>query len=312
MRVLVLGGSYFVGRHIAMEFHDAGHDVVLLNRGTREMPLPVLKADRNDIVALRAALAGQRFDVVIDTSCYDSGQAFLAVQALAGRYGRWIFVSSPAVYDDDASRPLVESANAEGSGHWGDHGGSKARSEALLRELCGPKLTILRPGYVYGPYNSMARETYVWSRVLRGRPMFVPGNGSTQVSFVHAADLAAVVHGLAANDAGRGGIYNVAHPEPVSFLRWVQIASEAAGARARVVGVPASMRIPVRDFFPFRDQPLALDVSRLKAETGLEPILGLHEGLTSTYASYSRPALESMARESSVDLELSLALLGVA
>jgi 2'-hydroxyisoflavone reductase len=308
MRVLVLGGSYFVGRHIAMEFHAHGHDVVLLNRGTREMPLPGLKVDRNDMFALRAALEGQRFDVVVDTSCYDSGQAFLAVQALAGRYGRWVFVSTGAVYDDEEPRPLAETAPANGSDIWGDYGASKARAEALLRELCGQKLTIVRPGYVYGPYNSLARETFVWSRVLRGRPVFVPGDGSTEVSFVHAADLAALVRELAGRDVARGATYNIAHPEPVSFARWVEVVAEAAGVHARLIGVPSSLRVPARDFFPFRDQELSLDVSRLLTDTGLVPSTDLATGLASTYATYSRAALESMARESSVDLELMLAL----
>jgi 2'-hydroxyisoflavone reductase len=304
----VLGGSYFVGRHIAMEFHAHGHEVVLLNRGTREMPLPCLKVDRNDMFALRATLEGQRFDVVVDTSCYDSGQAFLAVQALAGRYGRWMFVSTAAVYDDQAPRPLVESAPAEGSEAWGDYGGSKARAEMLLRELCGAKLTIVRPGYVYGPYNSLARETFVWSRVLRGRPVFVPGDGRVQASFIHARDLAVIVRELSGRELARGASYNVAHPEAVSLRRWVELVAEAAGVRARVVGVPASLRVPARDFFPFREQELTLDVSRLRADTGLVADTSLRAGLASTYATYSRGALESMARESSVDLELSLAL----
>jgi nucleoside-diphosphate-sugar epimerase len=308
MRVLVLGGSYFVGRHIAVEFHAHGHDVVLLNRGTRDMPFPVIKADRNDAQGLRAALAGQRFDVVVDTSCYDSGQAFLAVQALAGRYGRWMFVSTAAVYHDAAPQPFREDALAEGSEAWGDYGGSKARAESLLREMCGHKLTIVRPGYVYGPYNSLARETFVWSRALRGRPVFVPGDGSTQASFVHAADLARVVRELSGRNEARGNTYNVAHPEPVSFTSWVHAVAGAAGVRARVVSVPAAMRVSVRDFFPFRDLALTLDVSRLSAETGLVASTTLVAGLAQTYATYSRPALESMARESSVDIELALAL----
>jgi 2'-hydroxyisoflavone reductase len=307
----VLGGSYFVGRHIAMEFHRHGHDVVLLNRGTRAMPLPGIRADRNDMHGLRAALAGERFDVVVDTCCYDAGQAFTAVQALAGRYGRWVFLSTGAVYDDGAPRPLLETARADGSVAWGDYGVSKARTEALLREMCGAKLTIVRPGYVYGPHNSLARETFVWSRVLRGRPVFVPGDGSTLASFVHAADLAHVVRELAQREVARGAIYNVAHPDPVSFRDWVHHVAAAAGVRARVVGVPASMRVAARDFFPFRDLELTLDVSHLQADLGLVALTALRAGLSTTFETYSRSALESMARESSVDLELSLAL-GVA
>lgn len=308
MRILVLGGSYFVGRHIALEFARKGADVVVLNRGTRPVNFPVLVADRNDVRGMREALRGQSFDVVVDTSCQDTGQAFAAMQALGGRYRRYVFISTPAVYDDGAPRPLVESAPAGGSKAWGDFGANKAKAELLLREMCSQKLTIVRPAYVYGPFNNLARETFIWSRVLRDKPVFVPGSGTTQVSFIHAHDLAAIVRVLALDDRARGATYNVAHPEPVTFERWVREVARAAGAEARVVHVPAgTLHLSARDYFPFRDQELTLDVEALANICEL-PKVDLAAGLAQTFEFHSRDALELVARESSVDLELSLAL----
>ncbi len=98
MKILILGGTYFIGRHIAGHLLQCGHDVMLLNRGTRISMLPTLCVDRNDPPAMRAALAGREYDVVIDTSCYDATQALIAEGALSGRYQRWMFLSSAAPY----------------------------------------------------------------------------------------------------------------------------------------------------------------------------------------------------------------------
>jgi nucleoside-diphosphate-sugar epimerase len=309
MKVLVLGGSYFVGRHIALELHARGHDVTLLNRGTRPMPLPTLIADRDDIEAVRTLLAPRRFDVVIDTSCRDGGQALTAAYALAGRYERYLLLSTPAVYDDEARRPLRERSFAEGARSWGEFGVHKARAENALAEMCGSRLTIVRPGYVYGAHNSLARETFVWSRVLRGRPVFVPADGTTRASFVYAPDLARIVLALASEPRAAGRTFNVAHPETLSFDEWVHAVAGAAGVEARIVHVPqGTLRFSARDYFPFRNQTLTLDVSDLAQSMGLAAETPHALGLAHTYEAYSRSSLEGMARESSVDLELSVLL----
>ena len=310
MNVLVLGGSYFVGRHIALCFRDRGHDVVLLNRGTRAMPVPTLLADRDDARGVQRALATQSFDLVVDVSARNASHVRSAVQALEGRFGRYVFVSTAAVYDDDTPRPLHERALAEGALSWGEYGINKAHAEAALRRSCGPRLTIVRPGYVYGPYNNFARETFIWSRVLRNRAVFVPGSGETRASFVYAPDLAEVVYALALSEEAAGRTFNVGHPEPLTFDAWVHEVARAAGQSARIVHVPpGTLGLSPRDYFPYRQCELVLDVSAL-AGLGLAPQTSVHEGLTRTFAAYSRSALESVARESSVDLELSLLLGG--
>jgi dTDP-glucose 4,6-dehydratase len=312
MRVLVLGGSYFVGRHIALSFRARGHEVTLLNRGTRAIALPGIVADRNDEQALHAALAGQSFDIVVDTSCYDSRQALSAVSALGGRFRRWIFVSTAAVYDDSAPRPLHESARASGSRIWGEYGIKKAAAEAALSLALGSKLVVVRPGYVYGPHNILARETFLWSRLLRRRALFVPGMGATPASFVYAQDLADMVCELAHINEAAGRTYNVAHPTVVTLEQWVHAAAQAAQVEARIVHVPAgTLSVTARDFFPLRDHDLSLAVHRLELETGLVARTSLQAGLAATFAGYSPESLRTVARESSVDLELSLAL-GVA
>ncbi len=309
MKILILGGTYFIGRHIAHHLVQCGHEVTLLNRGTRAATLPTLHVDRNDPPAMRAALAGKSFDVVIDTSCYDVTQALIAEGALTHRYKHWMFLSSAAVYGDHAPRPLSERSSIAASASFGSYATHKIEAERVLAELCGARLTILRPAYVYGPGNNLARETFIWARLLCNEDIYLPGDGATRVSFIHAHDLARAVHTLIDANPPRARTFNLAHPAPVSLRDWVLSLAKQADVVAQLHSVPMqTVGFDARQFFPFRDLDLSLDVSLLRSETGFEPMYDLEAGLADTFASYERDTLAMMLRSSSVELELGAAL----
>ncbi len=311
MKILILGGTYFIGRHLASHLVDGGHEVTLLNRGTRPGTLPTIEVDRNDPPAMRAALAGRCFDLVVDTSCYDATQALIAESALTGRYQRWMFLSSAAVYGDQALRPLVERSAQGGSDSFGSYAKRKVEAENVLTELCADRLTILRPAYVYGPGNNLARETFIWARLLCGEDIYLPGEGKTRVSFIHVHDLARAVQSLIETHRLTTRIFNIAHPDHVSLRDWVLSLAKQADVVARLHEVPMNeLGIDARQFFPFRDLDLRLDVSRMHDETGFTAQFDLATGLADTFASYERDGLAKMLRSSSVDLELDAALSG--
>lgn len=309
MKILLLGGTYFIGRHLARHLVSCGHDVTLLNRGTRASSHPTLVVDRNDPRTMRSILANLTFDAVIDTSCYDATQALIAEGALAGRYGQWMFLSSAAVYGDQAARPLHEGSATTGSLSFGSYGRRKLEAERVLTESCGARLTILRPAYVYGPGNNLARETFIWARLLCGEDIYLPGEGDTHVSFIHVQDLARAVHDLLLATPSGARAFNLAHHEKVSFRDWVLCLAKQAGVEARLHPVPTQeVRIDARQFFPFRDLELSLDVSHLQTEAGFYPMFDLDAGLADTYNSYEREGLARMLRSSSVEIELDAAL----
>src|SRR5689334_20271491 len=102
--VLVLGGSYFIGRRTVEHLRAAGHRLFVLNRGSKPLPgVTQLVADRSSVEAMTTVLAGRTFDAVIDFSGYTRGDAEVALTALGGRFDHWITISSSAVYTD-ASR----------------------------------------------------------------------------------------------------------------------------------------------------------------------------------------------------------------
>jgi nucleoside-diphosphate-sugar epimerase len=308
--ILILGGSYFIGRHVARELAGHGHQVTLLNRGTRNVDrLPVLQADRNDPAQMRQVLAGLRFDVVIDTSCYEPAQAVIAESALSGRYARWLFLSTAAVYADDAPRPLAPTSRLAGLSAFGDLGRKKLGAERLLLEACGPRATVIRPAYVYGPDNSLARETALWSRMLTGRPVFLPGDGATRATFSYVLDVAQAIRHIVEADVFAGQAYNIGHPEPVTLCRLVETLASAANLFACIHRVPeGTLGLDARQYFPYRALDLSLDVSDLARDVALPEPTSLLAGLSATYQHYGAEALKASQRSSSVELELSVAL----
>lgn len=260
--VLVLGGSGFIGRHLVPMLLAEGYQVSLLNRGSHRMPgTTQLLADRNDADSMRKALASTPcFDVVIDLSAYTSAQSRIARLFLSERTGHWIHLSTAAVYTKGTRECDPIGANPD----WGQYGADKAEIDADFLGQTG--VTILRPPYIYGPYNSNDRETFIWSRLLRGRPIVVPGDGNRQVQFIYAPDLArAFVQFARAVPPTETQIFNIAHPTLLSFNAWVQLLADIAGTPCDIVPELGQSGMNPRSYFPFRDAPCAVDTSAISA-----------------------------------------------
>jgi nucleoside-diphosphate-sugar epimerase len=284
-RVLVLGGTYFIGRAVVHALARE-HEVTVLNRGTRNPPagaVAQLRADRMDAGSVRRALASRGgVDAVVDVSGIAPAHIRSTAPVLRELgVERYVYVSSAAVYDGaTTSRPFPEDAPAPGEATWGDYARAKALCEQALHAHGFAELTVLRPPYVYGPFNTEPREQFLWARMLAGRPVLVPGDGTTPIQFCpvdHVADVVAA--------ACRGELapatYNVAESRSYTLTDYVDVLAAAAGVAVPEVRlVPGS--VPARDFFPFRDYELVVDTSRLEAATPLRP-RDLAVGLAATY-----------------------------
>src|SRR5688500_16453859 len=209
-RVLVIGGNLFIGRALVDQLLERGDEVVIMHRGSGTPygdRVGEIRCDRNDVPAVRAALAGRRFDVVYD-NVYDwqrgttADQIRAAAEATADGPGlrRYVFTSSIAAYppggeyDEDA--PLVPSDFPN------VYGAQKADSERALFELQRSKripVATLRPAFIYGPHNPFEREAFFWDRLLADRPVVVPDDGRRTMQWVHVRDVARAAI-LAAND----------------------------------------------------------------------------------------------------------------
>jgi 2'-hydroxyisoflavone reductase len=234
MRLLILGGTGFVGRHIAEHALARGYDVTLFNRGrTAPALLPdatLLRGDRaGDLRALRD---GGPWDAAIDVTGYRPEEVAASSRLLAGRVGHLTFISTISVYDD-LSRPGVDEtaplAPLTARGGWADYGPLKVLCEDAVHAALPGRALIVRPGIVAGPHDPTNRFSAWVARGTRGGPMLAPGAPDRPVQLIDARDLAAFVLGVTA--AGATGVYNaVGAPKMTWGAMLGACASSGAGA----------------------------------------------------------------------------------
>jgi len=226
MNLLILGGTVFVGRHVAEAALAAGHRVTLFNRGrtgTGLFPEAARLVGDRDVDA--SALAGHDFDAMIDCSAYTPAQVGRVVQAMGDRLPHVVFVSTlsvhgrwPAHQPYDESRAVADDRD--------DYGGLKARAEQAIAAAAGGRLAIVRPGLVVGPHDPTGRFTYWPLRAGRGGDALAPGRPERPVQFVDVRDLAAFCL-LLAEQRTRGVFAAVCPPLPMGEL--LRACDEAAG-----------------------------------------------------------------------------------
>lgn len=246
MRILIVGGTKFVGRHIAAAALAAGHSVTLLHRGQTGNDLfpeaTHLLADRNE--DLREVLAGLAFDATVDVSAYYPHQVEALAAALDGRAGRYVFVSSTAVYTPPLPFGFGEDAPLSRLGpgapvptHIDDqtYGQLKVLCEETARSLFGDTTLVIRPTYVVGPWDHTGRFGYWVHRIARGGAVLAPGHADRAMQTIDARDQAAfVIHAL---ESGTAGTFHTVRP-PTTFGEMLEtIARTVAPAGTELVWV---------------------------------------------------------------------------
>jgi len=221
MKILLLGGTRFLGLHIAQQALGAGHELTLLHRGLSNAALfpqaEHLIADRDGDLAVLADNSSRSWDAVIDTSAYVPRQVRAVAAALAGRVGQYLLVSSISAYagfdreSTDETAPVIELEDptvetVDGS----TYGGLKVLCEQAAMAGFEGRCLVSRPGLIVGPHDPTGRYTWWLQRVARGGRVLAPGKPEDSVQFIDARDLAAW-HVLQA-ERGTTGVFNLTGP----------------------------------------------------------------------------------------------------
>ena len=247
MKILVMGGSRFVGLHTVAELHAYGHEVTVFNRGVTpaEFPRGVrrLYGDRHDVAAMAAMFRDEEFDAIVDVSAYFLADVQSMVDIFKGRIGHYVFMCTPAIYDRPQRLPVRED-NALKGPEWPDtdYGRNKAICEAYLtqqyREHGFPWSSIRLP-IIMGPHNTAKqREQLMFHRLLQGRPVLIPGNGTTVMHGNYIPDMAVGVRRMLLNPRTFGEAYNAVMTEYYSDESWVDAVSDVLGVTPNKVFMP--------------------------------------------------------------------------
>ena len=253
LRILILGGTGFIGPHQVRYALARGHQVTLFNRGRQkeDWPGPVeeLLGDRN--TGDLKALAGREWDVAIDNPTTLPFWVRDAGAALKGKVGQYIFISTISVYaandkaadeaaalapyaGKDAMAETVATLKADVGGLYGP---LKAISEGEARRQFGAATTIVRPGLIVGPGDETDRFTYWPVRLARGGKVLAPGDGADPVQFIDARDLAEWTIRLA--EARTFGVFNATGPaRPLPMSGFLAGVARGVQARPELVWVP--------------------------------------------------------------------------
>ncbi|HKG58932.1 MAG TPA: NAD-dependent epimerase/dehydratase family protein [Pyrinomonadaceae bacterium] len=224
MKLLVLGGTRFLGRHLVAAAHARGHEITLFNRGNYSTeglgPVEIITGDRHTELH---KLQGRRWDAVVDTSGHLPGAVRAAAEVLSESVDLYVFVSTQNAYRDvtvpdiDETYPLatltaeqLDRANAidtSGQPSYAElYGGLKALCELAAEQVMPNRVLILRPGLIVGPYDYTDRFTYWPVRIARGGEVLAPGRPDRFIQFIDVRDLAEWTISMVERKAT--GVYN--------------------------------------------------------------------------------------------------------
>lgn len=190
MKLLILGGTVFLGRHLVERALACGHQVTLFNRGVQNPDLfPEVEKLRGDRDGDMSALQGRQFDCVIDTCGYEAAQMHATVAALASQVPYYLFVSSISAYGTFAPGQHFDESHALAAGD-ADYGARKARCEEIVAAAWPGRVAIVRPGLIVGPHDVSGRFGYWPLRVAQGGRVLAPGQPHNPVQWIDVRDLA--------------------------------------------------------------------------------------------------------------------------
>lgn len=295
MRLLVLGGTHFVGRAIVEEARGRGDEVTTVNRGVSgagATEAPTIRVDRRDRVALEAALGDRDWDAVLDTWSFEPAVVDTSARLLAGRAGHYGFVSSRSVYrwpllpGADETAPVVDGDPDSPDGS--DYAAAKRGSELAVTRHFEGRALLARAGVILGPYENVGRLPWWLGRMSRGGRVLAPGPPDLPLQYIDARDLARFM--LEGAERGlAGALDTVSRPGHTTMGELLETCAEVTGGHAELVW-RSPEAIEAAGVAPWTELPIWVPA-------GTE-LVGLHAGdVSAAYAQglWCRPVQETVS-----------------
>ncbi len=285
MRILIMGGTRFIGVYLTKLLVAQGHEVVLFNRGKKPAPVEGLRqihGDRADANQIQEKLAGETFDAIFDNNGRELSDTQPLADLFKGKVKHFIYMSSAGVYLKSDQMPHIEGdATDPKSRHLG-----KFETETYLAQS-GIPWTAIRPTYIYGPKNYNDLEAWFFDRIVRDRPIPIPGSGINITQFGHCSDLAHAMAAVLGNDNAIRQVYNVSGERYVTFDGLAKACAIAAGKNVDSLKIvhydPKKFDFGKRKAFPLRVQHFFASVNKAMTELNWKPQYDLISGLTDSF-----------------------------
>ncbi|KAM3114581.1 NAD-dependent epimerase/dehydratase family protein [Phormidesmis sp. 146-33] len=284
MRILIMGGTRFIGVYLTRILLEQGHEVTLFNRGNKPVPAAVeqILGDRTNPADLKEKLTGKEFDAVFDNNGRELSDTQPLAEIFQGRIEHFVYMSSAGVYLKSDQMPHFESDPVDPkSRHKGKHD-----TETYLAAQKLP-FTSIRPTYIYGPQNYNDLEAWFFDRIVRDRPVPIPSHGQHFTQFGHVQDLAQAMANVLGNAPAIGQIYNVSGDRFVTFDGLARTCAAAAGkdpAALKIVHYDAKQfDFGKRKAFPMRTQHFFADIHKAMQDLNWQPQYDLLSGLKDSF-----------------------------
>ena len=285
MRILIMGGTRFIGVYLTKALVEQGHEVVLFNRGNKPAPIEGLQeihGDRKDADSLKQKLAHEKFDAIFDNNGRELSDTKPLVDLFSDSVQHFVYVSSAGVYQKTDLLPHREGDAVDPqSRHKGKH-----ETEDYMAKV-GLPWTSVRPTYIYGAQNYNDLEAWFFDRIVRDRAIPIPGNGLHITQFGHVKDLAHAMTAILGNEQAKGQIYNISDNRYVTFDGLAKACAKAAGKSPDEIKIvhydPKSFDFGKRKAFPIRLQHFFADVQKAMQELDWQPKYDLVSGLKDAF-----------------------------
>jgi nucleoside-diphosphate-sugar epimerase len=280
--VLIIGGSYFIGRVFVEELlKEDQYAIYVMNRGNvpiRKEGVKEIASDRHNIIQMQENLPSLDWHAIVDFCAFTPSdiEAMFAVLP-KDKVGHYIYISTATIYSKTFNFPIKEdepklTGPQPELGPFGDYAYHKWLAELELEKQCTEKsipFTSIRPAFVYGKYNYAPRESYFIELLVQGKTIVLPDNDLALFNFVSVWDLAKILIGCVGNPAVFNQAFNAAADELLSYRRLVEVLETISGRKAKIENLRIRQIIEQQVPLPF-----PLDEHLIYSGKAIEKLLG--------------------------------------
>lgn len=242
--ILVIGGSYFIGRiFVTALAKKSEYSIHLMNRGRSPLRLPGVEehvCDRKDIAGIKAKIPALDYHAVVDLCADFPNEIESMIENLPGTIGQYIYISTCTVFEPSNDLPKFEDSPKRSSlpsGPMEEYGCNKWRLELETHNVCGRHsipYTIVRPAFVYGPFNYAPRESFFFDLILSGKRIPFPKDSMALFQFVYVKDIARILFACLGNEKVYNSTFNLAAEELISYAKLIEVFEQVSDRRITI------------------------------------------------------------------------------